>query len=66
MIQIGLYPHKCKNCGKRFEARSEYVYKRDRANKSKEFDWFCSYRCLREAELKEVTKKSKWRKRLVE
>lgn len=47
MKSIGLYPHKCKKCGKKFEARSEYAYKLHKFKTSDEFVWFCSYRCLR-------------------
>ena len=57
MVQIGLYPHKCKLCGKKFEARSEYAYKLHRYKSSDDFDWFCSYKCLREYETKHKRKK---------
>ena len=50
MVQIGLYPHKCGECGKRFEARTEYAYKLHRFKTSDDFIWFCSYKCLREYE----------------
>ena len=52
MIQVGLYPHKCKMCGKRFEARKEYAYKLHRYKSSDDYDWFCSYKCLRQYERK--------------
>lgn len=57
MVQIGLYPHKCKECGKKFEARSEYAYKLHRYKSSDDFEWFCSYKCLREYEKTHSRKK---------
>ena len=50
MIQVGLYPHKCKQCGKRFEARREYAYKLPKFHKTEEYYWFCSYKHLRQYE----------------
>ena len=50
MIQIGLYPHKCKQCGKRFEARREYAYKLPKFHRTDDYDWFCSYKHLRQYE----------------
>ena len=57
MVCIGLYPHKCKECGKKFEARSEYAYKLHRYKTSDDYDWFCSYKCLRAYESKHTRKK---------
>ena len=45
-IEIGLFPHKCAVCGKRFEAHVEHVYKT--GWKGHKVTWFCSYRCMRE------------------
>lgn len=57
MVRIGLYPHKCKECSKKFEARSEYAYKLHRFRSSDDYDWFCSYKCLRAFEAKHSKKK---------
>ena len=57
MIQVGLFPHKCKECGKKFEARAEYAYKLHKYKTCDEFIWFCSYRCLRAYEGKHSRKK---------
>ena len=57
MVCIGLYPHKCKECGKKFEARSEYAYKLHKYKTSDDFVWFCSYKCLRAYEDKHTRKK---------
>ena len=43
---IGLYPHKCKQCGKEFECRSEWAYKLPRKGRLDHF-WFCTHRCIR-------------------
>lgn len=56
MIHVGLYPHKCKQCGKKFEARSEYAYKLHKFKTSDDFVWFCSYSCLRAYEEKHKKK----------
>ena len=58
MIQIGLYPHKCKQCGKKFEGRSEWVYKLEKQKGSKDYIWFCSHKCIRQYE-KDHTKVKK-------
>ena len=44
MILLDLYPKKCKQCGKRFEASSEWAYKESKGHKH--FLWFCSYHCI--------------------
>ena len=44
---MGLYPRKCVICGKEFETRPGYVYKK--YNK-REYDYYCSYTCMRKAE----------------
>lgn len=41
-----LYPRKCEVCGKRFEAKLDYVYKEGRLHKKNRY--FCSWRCLRQ------------------
>lgn len=43
---LDLYPHKCKECGKRFEASREYRYKIC----ERHMMWFCSYHCMRKHE----------------
>lgn len=50
MIQVGLYSHRCGECGKGFECRREYAYKIHKYQSSDDFVWFCSYRCLRQYE----------------
>ena len=57
MVCIGLYPHKCRECGKKFEARTEYAYKLHKYQSSDDCDWFCSYKCLRAYESKHTRKK---------
>lgn len=56
--KVGLYEHKCKQCGKHFECRSEYAYKLSKRNSTKGFHYFCSYKCLRAYE-EEHSKKKK-------
>lgn len=43
-----LYPRKCKECGKGFEAGVEYAYKEERQKGKGEYHYFCSWRCLRQ------------------
>jgi ribosomal protein L24E len=50
-----LYPHKCRNCGKKFEAGSEYVYRTE--TRGDHFMWFCSWKCLQEWKRKKEVKK---------
>lgn len=57
-IQVGLYAHKCKTCGKEFEGRSEWVYKAETSKGKKAYNWFCSHKCIRQYE-KEHTKVKK-------
>lgn len=57
MLLIGLYPHKCASCGKSFEARREYAYKLHKYKTSDDFVWFCSYKCLRLYEKKNIKPK---------
>ena len=47
-----LYPHKCHVCGKRFEARPEYVFKIGQYKKKTM--WFCSWKCLQKHRKKGV------------
>ena len=42
---FGLREHRCRECGKVFECSEGYVYKRKK--KDHNFDYFCSYSCLR-------------------
>lgn len=44
---FGYFPRKCKNCGKNFESRYEYAYKRNREYGKGQY-YFCSYSCMRE------------------
>lgn len=57
MIAFDLYPHRCKTCGKKFEAGGEYAYKTEQ--KKGRYIWFCSWHCLQkyraEGERKKVT-----------
>ena len=46
---IGLHEHKCYVCGKVFECRVDYVYKKH-TNKAKGTEYYCSYSCMRKAE----------------
>ena len=46
MTLFDLHARKCKQCGKKFEARLEYAYKIERVHKSTL--WFCSYHCLQD------------------
>lgn len=46
---IGLHEHVCFTCGKTFECRADYVYKK-RVSKTKNPEYFCSYTCMRKAE----------------
>ena len=45
-IQVGLYSHKCKQCGKDFECRAEHRYKIVRYGRIDCYDWFCSWKCI--------------------
>ena len=47
MISIGLHEHECEQCGKKFECRSEYAYKKQRRSGLAVYRWFCSYKCMR-------------------
>ena len=46
MKAFDLYPHKCNICGKKFEAGSEYAYKKEVSHGR--LAWFCSWHCLQE------------------
>lgn len=59
-IMFGMYPRKCKTCGKEFEARREYGWKIPQYRSSEFFYYFCSYSCMRAYETaKEEKKKPK-------
>lgn len=47
MISIGLHEHECIQCGKKFECRNEYAYKKPRRSGLAIYRWFCSYKCMR-------------------
>ena len=53
---IGLYKHRCRVCGKEFECRSSYAYKRGRNDN---YIWFCSWHCIREYDKRIEKKKAK-------
>ncbi len=55
---IGLYPRKCKQCGKKFDCRKEYRYKILRYGSEECYDWFCSWKCI-QAYRREHTKVKK-------
>lgn len=42
---LGLHPHKCRACGKVFESRGGYVYKKP--NGHGKYIYFCSWTCFR-------------------
>lgn len=45
---LGLHERKCVQCGKDFEARQEWQYKRPKTvHDHTSYRYFCSYRCLR-------------------
>ena len=52
---IGLHKHCCAVCGKVFESRIDYVYKKY-TSKSKGTDYYCSYTCMRKAEKDDIRK----------
>ena len=56
MELVGLHEHTCKQCGKDFECRTEYVYKLP-TNKGDVYHWFCSYKCIQK--YREEHKKTK-------
>lgn len=53
---LGLITRKCAICGKEFDARKEYVYKKETKNKT--IKWYCSYSCYRKAEKNDKSKKN--------
>lgn len=61
MKAFDLYPHKCRQCGKRFEGSIEWAYKESKGKK-KGFIYFCSWRCLREFDKGRVTRETNKRK----
>lgn len=44
MILIDLYPHTCRQCGKKFEGGSEWAYKIPLGHRKA--IWFCSWKCI--------------------
>ena len=46
---FGLHEHTCYTCGKKFECRGEYAYKKF-CGKEKGIIYFCSYTCMRKNE----------------
>jgi len=47
--KLGLQEHTCEICGKKFECRGEYVYKKV-ASKSSPTEYYCSWTCYRKGE----------------
>jgi hypothetical protein len=43
-IAFDLYPHRCKQCGKKFEAGFDWAYKTSLG--SNKYHWFCSWHCI--------------------
>ena len=63
---VGLHPHKCYVCGKEFECRVEYTYRRyKKGAKGNTYDYFCSYTCMRKAQ-KELSPIEQRRKKTIE
>lgn len=46
---IGLREHVCFVCGKTFECRGEYAYKKY-TSRTQGTEYYCSYTCMRKAE----------------
>lgn len=55
---LGLYPRKCKTCGKHFESKREYGWKCRSKTYSTHCVYFCSYGCMREYEKQYMKQKS--------
>ena len=66
MNYIGIYVHKCPICGKKFECRSDYGWKKQLGNKGDKFAWFCSYSCMREFERTKIKKPTKRQKEIMD
>ena len=56
------YRHKCPNCGKGFWAFSDWAY-RLRLYGRPDRDYFCSWKCLREAEKRSDIEKEERKKK---
>ena len=52
---LGRWPRKCKECGKKFFANDDYVYKHKRG--PHDAKWFCSWSCMRKYEKEQEAKK---------
>lgn len=44
---MGLFERKCTQCGKTFEARSEWAYRIPKTRSSCAYFWFCQHKCIR-------------------
>ena len=42
---MGLHPRTCQQCGKGFESRSDYAYRKETGHGKS--IWFCSHKCIR-------------------
>ena len=60
--QIGIYPRKCRWCGKEFECRREYGWKIPISRKSDFYYYFCKYSCMRAYEKDKEEKKVRGKK----
>ena len=56
MGMLGLYPHKCRQCGKEFEGRREYAFKVPKRPGWDKYYYFCSHKCFRAYENSEKGK----------
>lgn len=54
---LGLHEHTCHTCGKNFECRTDYAYKKY-TTRSRGTEYYCSYTCMRKAERNEESKKA--------
>lgn len=56
---IGLHAHVCKSCGKTFECRTSYAYKKNVGKHNSTTIWFCSYTCMRSFEKEKLVNAQK-------
>ena len=58
MKLFDLFDRKCRQCGKHFESRKEYSYRK--TVKKGRYIYFCSYKCMRLYEKARMEKKVKY------